>query len=311
MGKTLAEAPIKAETLIGVVIPAYNYARTVGRAVESVLAQLDNADAQLLVIDDGSTDETPQVLDALLRKFPGRFQVLRKTNGGLASVRNLGIEMSAGKYLIFLDADDEMAPGALAALTLHIASHPDSRLIVGGHWSIFDDGKRSLHAVKPLPPTMPLRVRGYLLDKTVSLSNGACAMHRDVFAPGNYPEHLRNVEDIPVFAQVLARFPCSVVDQPLALIYKHAGSMRHDIKQSLAAGVSMVDEVFCSKRMPDDLQGLRGAYMAQRCLSLFRDCYSAGEYGLAKGFYWQAVRTDWRSLMRWSYTRKAIRLMFK
>lgn len=56
------------EALIGVVIPAYNYARTLGRAVESVLAQLDEADAQLLVIDDGSTDETPQVLEALLAK---------------------------------------------------------------------------------------------------------------------------------------------------------------------------------------------------------------------------------------------------
>jgi hypothetical protein len=154
-------------------------------------------------------------------------------------------------------------------------------------------------------------VRGYLLDKTVSLSNGACAMHREVFAPGNYPEHLRNVEDIPVFAQVLARFPCSVLDQPLALIYKHGDSMRHDLKQSLAAGVGMVDEVFSSARMPQELQDLRQAFLAQRCLSLFRDCYSAGDYVNAKAFYARAVRADLRSLTRWSYTRKAIRLLFK
>jgi glycosyltransferase involved in cell wall biosynthesis len=299
------------EVLISVVIPAYNYAETLPRAVNSVISQLGEAQAELLVIDDGSTDATPQVLEQLQAEHAGLFRALRKPNGGLSSVRNRGIEEARGQYLIFLDADDEMAPGALAAVTRHVASHPETRLVIGGHWSVFPDGRRVQHAVKPLPATPRERVRGYLLDKTVTLSNGACAMHREVFGPGNYPEHLRNVEDIPVFAQVLARFPCTVLDQPLALIYKHGDSMRHDLRQSLAAGVGMVDEVFSPARMPQSLQDLRKAFMAQRCLSLFRDCYSAGDYANAKAFYAQAVRTDVRSITRWSYTRKAIRLLFK
>lgn len=299
------------EVLISVVIPAYNYAETLPRAVNSVIEQLGEARAELLVIDDGSTDATPQVLEQLQAEHAGLFRALRKPNGGLSSVRNRGIEEARGQYLIFLDADDEMAPGALAAVTRHVASHPETRLVIGGHWSVFPDGRRVQHAVKPLPATPRERVRGYLLDKTVTLSNGACAMHREVFGPGNYPEHLRNVEDIPVFAQVLARFPCTVLDQPLALIYKHGDSMRHDLRQSLAAGVGMVDEVFSPARMPQSLQDLRKAFMAQRCLSLFRDCYSAGDYTNAKAFYAQAVRTDVRSITRWSYTRKAIRLLFK
>lgn len=299
------------EVLISVVIPAYNYAETLPRAVNSVIAQLGEAQAELLVIDDGSTDATPQVLEQLQAEHAGLFRAQRKPNGGLSSVRNRGIEEARGQYLIFLDADDEMAPGALAAVTRHVASHPETRLVIGGHWSVFPDGRRVQHAVKPLPATPRERVRGYLLDKTVTLSNGACAMHREVFGPGIYPEHLRNVEDIPVFAQVLARFPCTVLDQPLALIYKHGDSMRHDLRQSLAAGVGMVDEVFSPARMPQSLQDLRKAFMAQRCLSLFRDCYSAGDYANAKAFYAQAVRTDVRSITRWSYTRKAIRLLFK
>lgn len=300
------------ETLISVVIPAYNYAKSLPRAVRSVLAQLHEASADLLVIDDGSTDATPQVVDALQAEHVGRFRALRKCNGGLSSVRNLGIEETSGRFLVFLDADDEMAPGALAALSNHIAGNPQSRMIIGSHWSVFAGGKRSLQAAKPLPLTMRQRVKGYLLDKTVSISNGACAMHREVFAPGGYPEHLRNVEDLPVFAQVLARFPCSVVEQPLALIYKHADSMRHDLRQSLAAGTEqVVNEVFSSQRMPQDLQDLRQAFLAQRCLSLFRDCYSHGEYALAKTFYMQALRADWRILGRWSYLRKALRLLFR
>ncbi|MGR4974847.1 glycosyltransferase family 2 protein [Pseudomonas sp. LARHCG127] len=299
------------EVLVSVIIPAYNYAETLPRAVNSVIAQLSQAQAELLVIDDGSTDATPQVLEQLQAEHAGGFRALRKPNGGLSSVRNRGIEEARGQYLIFLDADDEMAPGALAAVTQHITSHPETRLVIGGHWSVFADGRRVEHEVKPLPTTPRGRVRGYLLDKTVTLSNGACAMHREVFGPGNYPEHLRNVEDIPVFAQVLARFPCTVLPKPLALIHKHGDSMRHDLRQSLAAGVGMVDEVFSPARMPQELQDLRQAFMAQRCLSLFRDCYSAGDYANAKVFYAQAIRTDLRSITRWSYTRKAIRLLFK
>jgi glycosyltransferase involved in cell wall biosynthesis len=300
------------ETLISVVIPAYNYARSLPRAVESVLAQLHEAAADLLVIDDGSTDTTPEVLDRLLVEHAGRFRAIRQSNGGLSCVRNRGIEETSGRFLVFLDADDEMAPGALAALARHIASNPETRMIIGSHWSVFSGGKRSLQPVKPLPATVRQRVKGYLLDKTVSISNGACAMHREVFAPGNYPEQLRNVEDLPVFAQVLARFPCSVLQQPLALIYKHADSMRHDLHQSLAAGTEqVVSEVFSSRRMPQEFHDLRQAYLAQRCLSLFRDCYSHREYALAKTFYMQALRADWHILGRWSYLRKALRLLFR
>ena len=141
------------ETLISVVIPVYNYARTLPRAVESVLAQLDETTADLLVIDDGSTDDTPEVVEKLLLKHGGRFRALRKSNGGLSSVRNRGLEETTGRYLVFLDSDDEMAPGALAALSRHIASNPQSLMVIGAHWSVFADGRRSLQAAKPLPVT--------------------------------------------------------------------------------------------------------------------------------------------------------------
>jgi hypothetical protein len=63
--------------------------------------------------------------------------------------------------------------------------------------------------------------------------------------------------------------------------------------------------------MPQEFHDLRQAYLAQRCLSLFRDCYSHREYALAKTFYMQALRADWHILGRWSYLRKALRLLFR
>lgn len=297
--------------LISVVIPAYNYARTLPRAVLSVLPQLEGASAELLVIDDGSTDSTPQVIEELQAQHPGRFRSIRKSNGGLASVRNLGITEALGTFLVFLDADDELAPGGIDALVSHIESTPESRLVIGAHWSVFPDGRKSLHTPKALPEGARARVRGYLLDKTISISNGACAMHREVFQPGNYPEQFRNSEDIPVFAQVLARYPCSVLECPVALIHKHDDSLRHNVQHAHSVGLKLVEEMFATTRLPDELHDLRREYTAQRCLSLFRTFMAVGESETAKGYYREAVRTNWKVLFNLSYTRKALRLLFR
>jgi glycosyltransferase involved in cell wall biosynthesis len=295
------------DVLISVVIPAYNYAKTLPRAVESVIAQL-NERSELLVIDDGSTDETPAVVADLQARYPGQFRAIRKTNGGLSSVRNLGILETRGGYLVFLDADDELAPDAVRLLSEHLEQHPQTGMVIGGHWAVWPDGKRRQHLPAALPEGQLERLRAYLLDKTVSLANGASAIHRGVFRLGNYPESFRNAEDIPVFSQALANFECTVLAAPMALIYKHDDSMRHDIKQDCAVGLAVVEEVFDSGRVPAAMASLRRAFKAQRCLSLFRGLLSAGRFAEARGMYLQAIGTDWRVIFKTSYTRKALRL---
>jgi len=298
------------EPFISIVIPTYNYAASLGLAVESVIAQLDDS-TELLVIDDGSTDSTPEVVATLQAKYPGRFKAIRKANGGPASARNLGLDETCGAFLVFLDADDELIDGALAALRTHLRANPQTRMVIAGHWSVYEDGHRSLHAPAALPEGPRARIKAYLLDKTLSISNGACAMHREVFGPGRYPENFRNAEDIPIFAQILAGFPCTVLEQPLALIHKHNDSLRHDLSHARTVGLSLVDEVFSSARLPAELHDLKRTFLAQRCLSLFRTFYGAHEREAALEFYRQALRADMRVLGRWSYTRKALRLWFR
>lgn len=296
------------EPLISVVIPAYNYAKTLSRAVESVLAQLGEAAAELIVIDDGSTDSTPQVVAALQAEHPGRFRAIRKDNGGLSSVRNHGIRETKGQYLMFLDADDELAPGALAAVEEHLGEHPATRMVIGGHYAVWNDGKRREHVPAALPESPVERLRGYLLDKRIALSNGACAMHREVFARGDYPERFRSAEDIPVFAQTLANYPCTVLAQPLALIHKHDDSLRHQFSHAKAGGLALVDEVFAPQRLGPEFQGLKRAFYVQRCLSLFRSAWLAGDVEAAKEYFRAALKQDWRVLLKGSYARKALRL---
>lgn len=299
-----------APVLLSIVIPAYNYAQTLPRTVESVMPQLAD-DCELIIIDDGSTDSTPQVIADLLERYPQRIRTERKANGGLASVRNRGIELALGSWLIFLDADDEMAEGAIERIRTHLAANPQTCFVAGGHISVSASGKRSAHTPGLMPAEPLARVRAYLLDKTLSLSNGACVMHRDVFQRGNYPEAFRSAEDIPVFAQVLANHPCSVIDEPLALIHKHDDSLRHQFVHAKAGGVKLVDEVFSEKRLPTECQVLRKPFFVQRCLSLFRSAWLAGEADLAKDWFRQAVKADWRVIFRGSYSRKALRLWLR
>jgi len=131
-------------------------------------------------------------------------------------------------------------------------------------------------------------------------------MHRDVFAQGGYPEHFRNSEDLPVFAQTLARYPVSALAEPLLLLYKHGDSLRHHVGHGQAVGTQVVDEVF--SRLPAEMQSLRDDFYAQRCLSLFRSAYLAKDYEAAKRYYSAALRHDWRLLFKTSYTRKAVRI---
>ncbi|TBU95741.1 glycosyltransferase family 2 protein [Stutzerimonas kirkiae] len=292
------------EDLISILIPAYNYSAVLPRAVRSVLAQLGDVDCELLVIDDGSTDATPEVVASLHQEFPGRFRSMRKSNGGLASVRNLGIAETRGAWLVFLDADDELAEGALLAVREHMAGNPETRMIIGGHVSVFEDGRRREHSIQAVPEEPLERVKAYLLDKHLNISNGACVMHRDVFRHGEYPEQFLNSEDIPVFAQVLAHNPVSCVDVPLAIIHKHRDSLRHNLEYGCKVGVHLVDEVF--RRLPASMSGLRKAFYVQRCLSLFRTAYIVGDHAIARDFFCRAVRMDWRVLFRLSYTRKAL-----
>lgn len=292
---------------ISVVIPTYNYAATLPRAVESVLGQLGPGH-ELIVIDDGSTDSTPAVVTELLGRHPNAFRATRKENGGVSSARNRGIREARGSYLVFLDADDELAPGALTALDEHLRAHPETRMVIGGHISVRPDGKRREHVPRDLPDQPLERFRDYLLNKRIALSNGACVMHREVFVRGNYPEAFRCAEDVPVFAQALANYPNTVLKRPIALIHKHEGSLRHQFEHARALGLTLVDEVFSPQRLPAAFHRERKAFFVQRCLSLFRSAYLAQDIAVAKDYFRLAVRTDWRVIGKMSYLRKAVRL---
>jgi len=112
---SMASAP-----LVSVVMPAYNVAWCVGRAVDSVLAQ-DYERRELIVVNDGSTDETR----ALLAGYGERVTVIDQENRGMSAARNAGIRRARGDYVAFLDADDRWLPGKLSRQVELMETRPE------------------------------------------------------------------------------------------------------------------------------------------------------------------------------------------
>lgn len=109
--------------VVSVVIPCYNQGRFLAEAIASATAMQHRV--EVVVVDDGSTDDTA----AVARQFPVRY--VRQPNRGLAAARNRGLDESTGSFVIFLDADDRLLPGAIDAAARSLAAHPDCAMAYG------------------------------------------------------------------------------------------------------------------------------------------------------------------------------------
>lgn len=290
--------------LISVIIPAYNYAHLLPRALDSVLAQWAD-DIELLVINDGSTDNTAEVLADYAQRYP-QVQVISQANAGAAAARNHGIRLAHGRYALLLDADDELLPEALASLRQTLQANPDAGLVLGAQLSVTADGRERLRLPTPASGSPRQLIRRYLLEKKISISHCCTLFRRDLLLQRPYPEQLRTGEDIPVFAYLLVSAPVALTKQPLARIHKHAGSLRHNRDDEEAVAQGMLREVFAS--LPAECQPLRKRYEAQRYLSLFRAALLAADKPAAKRFYRHALSLSPLQALRWSYLKKAVRL---
>ncbi len=121
---------------ISVIVPAYNCGRYLGEALDSVLAQT-LPPHQVIVVDDGSTDDTP----ARCAAYGDRITYVRQENKGVAAARNTALELARGEYVALLDADDVCTPDRLAKQAAALRANPDAVACCTGFWVFCDDGR--------------------------------------------------------------------------------------------------------------------------------------------------------------------------
>lgn len=137
-----------AKVFVSVLIDTWNHERFIEKALSSVLAQdFPASDREILVVDDGSTDKTPEIL----RKFEPQIRVLTKPNGGQASAFNFGIPQCRGEIIAFLDGDDWWTPSKLSSVVAAFDSHPAVGLVGHSITEVFPDGSQRSELVRDSP----------------------------------------------------------------------------------------------------------------------------------------------------------------
>jgi glycosyltransferase involved in cell wall biosynthesis len=194
---------------VSVIIPTYNRAGCLAQAVESVLSQ-HFRDYELIVVDDGSTDETPRLLSG----YDHAIRVLRQENRGVSAARNAGLVAARGGLIAFLDSDDIWLPEKLCRQVEFFNLHPDA-LICQTEEIWVKNGRR-------VNPGRRHRKRsGMIFEPSLELclvSPSAVMMRRELFdRVGNFDESLPACEDYDLWLRVSSRFPVALIETPLII----------------------------------------------------------------------------------------------
>lgn len=196
---------------LSVVIPTWNRSSLLPRALDSVFAQSRAAD-EVIVVDDGSTDGTAELVAA---QYPP-VRLLRTDHRGVSAARNHGIRAARGEWIAFLDSDDTWQPEKLKAQTTALAATPDLKICHADEIWI-RNGRR-------VNPRRRHKKRGGWIFQhclpLCAISPSAAVLHREVFeAVGLFDEDLPACEDYDLWLRVTSRYETLYVDQPLVVKY--------------------------------------------------------------------------------------------
>jgi glycosyltransferase involved in cell wall biosynthesis len=202
---------------VSVVIPTYNLARFLPEAVGSVRAQ-GWADFEIIVVDDGSTDETPELLERLARE--GGLRWFRQENAGASAARNRGIREARKDWVAFLDADDFWLAGKLAAQFGALEGRPSARFSYTDARLLRPGGSESdVTCGTTERALLPQLLAGNLFATPTAL------VRRDCFdAVGLFEPRLRTGEDWDMWMRLAAHFDCVRVARPLTTVRTAYGS---------------------------------------------------------------------------------------
>ena len=219
----------KSQPDISVIIPAFNRAHTLPKALDSVLSQTLKP-REIIVVDDGSTDET----NAVLANYPG-LCIISQDNRGVSAARNLGIEKAGGEWLAFLDSDDEWLKEKLEKQWDAICN--DDKLICHTEEIWIRNGQR----VNPMKKHK--KFGGIIYERCLPLcviSPSSVMIHRSVFKDvGVFDESLEVCEDYDLWLRICAKYSVLFIDEPLIVKYgghkdqlsrKHWGMDRFRVK---------------------------------------------------------------------------------
>jgi glycosyltransferase involved in cell wall biosynthesis len=262
--------------LVSVIIPAYNRAGCIGRALESVRAQGIES-LEVIVGDDASTDDT---VAEVSRVMPDARIVSLAVNGGAAAARNAALPLVQGKFIACLDSDDEWLPGKLRKQLAFLDEHPGIGLVGSGHVLATRDGRRI-----PFPGKNPPDWRRELHE--AESFHGACTplMRREVLERvGLLDERFRVLEDWDWMLRISTEFSIHVLPEPLTVIHENSPSDPDHTVASTSLFLEKHGEEFLTYGSAHASR-VRSQHWENAARNLFRH----GRTGDASAFLWKSV----------------------
>lgn len=211
--------------MISVVIPLYNKEKSVRSTLESVLAQT-YTDYEIIVVDDGSTDNSvavcEDIINSLTPSFDNSLRIFSKPNGGVSSARNFGVEKSRGEYVAFLDGDDLWEPTFLEEAVKLIIDYPGAAIYGLGLGSMTNGEKH------PAPEFVPAGYRGVVSNlwdnpnTMLAWTSSSTICPRDLLLKTPANTHLTHGEDLDQWLRLMLQGEAVFYNKTLAYYVKDA-----------------------------------------------------------------------------------------
>lgn len=265
---------------VSVIIPTYNRANYISEAIDSVLDQTFQ-DFEIIIIDDGSTDNTKTVL----AKYGSKIKYFYKNNGGEGSARNLGIKKARGQYIAFLDSDDLWLPSKIEKQLSFLERNPKFDLVYTT-MSIIDEFGNLKEEVRPTRPARNLSqlLDGYRIPMTVLVKK------LKLLEAGYFDETMKVAEDTDMWIRFARLGVIDFLNEPLALYRKHSNNISNDVKDAYLGHIKIFKKIINDNgfKLPKRIKKMK---LAREYYLLAKEQYRTGIYNEAFIFALHSIST--------------------
>ena len=251
--------------MISVVIPLYNKEASIAQSLKSVLSQ-EYDDFEVVIVDDGSTDGSVSIVEAMNNP---RIRLIKQENGGPSKARNTGVKNAKGEWILFLDADDEMLPGAFELFSEKIQKHTDVDMFLGE--VIVNNGKKECLAVEYKEGVVGNPFKSHVLGHLYQCS-GTTVYRKTIVEENPFDERVRRYEDLQRIFKLYRKYRLYLCHKPVAKInleFSAASRARKDIKEDFLGHLDFTGKSFWEKMALYALYLGERNYYPEQCRKLY------------------------------------------
>jgi len=263
---------------VSVLIPTYNRATIITKAIDSALAQTYQS-VEIVVVDDGSTDHTREVIAG----YGDKIVYVYQENRGIAGARNTGFRHCSGAYIAFLDSDDYWLPEKLSRQMELFRQHPEYGMVACQCASIDAQGNFR----KKNRPGASGWILEALFYKNFIRTSAAVVTRHCIETVGYFDESLRECEEYDLWLRIAARFPIGFINEPLAVYTDNPAGVSTDSLAGRLHRLRVLEKQYLQERIAPHLYSRR---IADTCHYIGRHYGERGNFAEALQYLRRAQR---------------------